>query len=185
VDQAQDLARLLGMKAVFGKAMDFDGGGYGLAVLSKLPVASHQVHRLPGGGEPRIGLEVRVTHPAGEFSIVSVHLDHQDEDRRRLQAVELDRQLAARDLVVLCGDFNAVPDSPTMTVFTDWKLAGKAGPKMAQPAGEPQVEIDHVLLRGFEARDGVKVIDEQVASDHRPLVWAVQRAAAQGFPGIE
>lgn len=175
VDQAKELARLLGMRDVFGKAMDFDGGAYGLAVLSKLPIASHKVHRLPGGAEPRIALEVRLVHPAGEFALVNVHLDHHGEGRRLRQAEHLKQQLVGRDSIVLCGDFNALPDSQTMQVFSEWKTVGKVGPRLTQPAGAPRVEIDHVLLRGLEAKAGVKVIEEKVASDHRPLVWTVSR----------
>ena len=38
VDQPAELARLTGMKVVFGRNIDFQGGGYGTAVLSRLPV---------------------------------------------------------------------------------------------------------------------------------------------------
>ena len=42
VDQPAELARLTGMKVVFGRNIDFEGGGYGTAVLSKLPVRAHE-----------------------------------------------------------------------------------------------------------------------------------------------
>ena len=38
VDQAAELAKLTGMQAVFGRAIDFDGGEYGLAFLSRYPL---------------------------------------------------------------------------------------------------------------------------------------------------
>src|SRR5688500_5929836 len=37
VDQAARLAELTGLRAIFGKAMEYQGGGYGLAVLSRWP----------------------------------------------------------------------------------------------------------------------------------------------------
>ena len=174
VDQAAELGRLLGMKPVFGKAMDFGGGGYGLAVLSKLPIKEQKVHRLPGGGEPRIGFEVKLGHPEGDFSFVNVHLDHQGEERQQLQAEELNRQLKEVQKVILCGDFNAAPSSKTMKVFETWDFIPKKGARLTQPADLPKIEIDHVLLRGFQAPMGVKVIEEAVASDHRPLVFTVK-----------
>ncbi|MBK1827461.1 endonuclease/exonuclease/phosphatase family protein [Haloferula rosea] len=174
VDQAAELGRLLGMQSVFGKAMDFGGGGYGLAVLSKLPIKGQKVHRLPGGGEPRIAFEVMIGHPEGNFSFVNVHLDHQGEERQRLQAEELDRQLKGVRSVILCGDFNADPSSKTMKVFEKWELVPKKGARFTQPAGAPTVEIDHVLLRGFQSPMGARVIEEAVASDHRPLALTVE-----------
>ena len=46
VDQAAALGKLTGMKAVFSRAIDFDGGGYGNAVLTKLPVRSEETVKL-------------------------------------------------------------------------------------------------------------------------------------------
>ncbi len=174
VKQAEELGRLLGMKAVFGKAMDFGGGEYGLAVLSALPVWSHQVHRLPGDGEPRIALEVRVKQSSREFSFVSVHLDHQDEKRRQSQAKHLHAELADRPAVILCGDFNDVPRSETMKVFGNWQTMPKREPALTAPAGDPRFEIDHVLLRGFQSRGQLLVLEEKIASDHRPLAGSVE-----------
>src|SRR5437773_925395 len=39
-DQPAEFARLTGMKVVFGRNIPYDGGGYGTAVLTKLPVRS-------------------------------------------------------------------------------------------------------------------------------------------------
>ena len=58
VDQPAELARLTGMKVVFGRNIDFEGGGYGTAVLTRLPVRSSESVKLksyyaPTDGEPR------------------------------------------------------------------------------------------------------------------------------------
>ena len=60
VDQAQRLGALLGMSAHFGDFMPYQGGEYGMAVLSRLPVLGVMNHRLPDGDEPRTALEVTV-----------------------------------------------------------------------------------------------------------------------------
>jgi hypothetical protein len=77
VPQAAELARLTGLKATFGKAMDFQGGGYGNAVLTRWAPVETRVVPLPGGGEPRCALEVTVDTPetGGRLSVVSTHLD--------------------------------------------------------------------------------------------------------------
>src|SRR3954463_11337900 len=40
VDQPAEFARLTGMEVVFGRNIAYDGGGYGTAVLTRLPVRS-------------------------------------------------------------------------------------------------------------------------------------------------
>src|SRR3954468_9718350 len=40
VDQPAEFARLTGMRVVFGRNIPYDGGGYGTAVLTRLPVRS-------------------------------------------------------------------------------------------------------------------------------------------------
>ena len=60
IDLTEELAGILKMEGRFGKFMNFQGGEYGMAVLSKFPIISHQVHVLPRGAEPRCALEVRV-----------------------------------------------------------------------------------------------------------------------------
>ena len=45
VDQAAELGRLTGMAWAFGSFMDYEGGRYGMAVLSALPFAESRNHR--------------------------------------------------------------------------------------------------------------------------------------------
>lgn len=185
VDQAAVLAGSLGMKQVFGQAMDYSGGGYGLAVLSRLPLAGHTIHRLPGPGEPRIALEVVVRQDGADLSVVCVHLDHRLESTRVKQVAALREALDGRDRVVLCGDLNDVPGSPTLEAFGgDWVVVPKKDGAGTHPAPRPRVDIDHFLLRGVQAAGPLRVLEEKAASDHRPVVGAV-KGGDQGLPGIE
>ena len=175
VDQATELAKLTGMGGVFGKAMDHDGGEYGQAILSKHPIGETKVHRLPGDGEPRIGFEAAVTIGGRPLRMVSVHLDHQQDARRLQQAVALAAALSKSDVpLILAGDFNDVPGSPVLKAFgSGWTAMAKKEPVFTAPASKPSVEIDHVLLRGFEPRGLLEVLPEAVASDHRPIAGVV------------
>ena len=51
VPQADSLGRLLGMSAAFGGFMDYQGGQYGMAILSRYPIVSINPIRLPNGNE--------------------------------------------------------------------------------------------------------------------------------------
>jgi endonuclease/exonuclease/phosphatase family metal-dependent hydrolase len=176
VDQAAELAKLTGLTGVFGKAMDHDGGEYGQAILSKHPLGETRVHRLPGDGEPRIAFEAVVNLAHQPLRLVSVHLDHQQDARRLKQAETLVTELSAsKEPLILAGDFNDVPGSAVMKIFgSALTLVKKSEPCVTCPAAKPEVEIDHVFLRGLKAASPVTVLPEAVASDHRPLVVAVR-----------
>ena len=53
VDQVAELGRLTGMRPVFGKAMDFQGGAYGVGVLSRKPIRRVENPSAAGLGGPR------------------------------------------------------------------------------------------------------------------------------------
>jgi endonuclease/exonuclease/phosphatase family metal-dependent hydrolase len=172
VDQAAELARLTGMNHVFGPAMPYQGGEYGQAILSRFPIAEHQVHVLPQqpGREPRVALAVRIQNPGLWF--VGTHLDHQLDAVRIPQAQELQRLFGERtEPVILAGDFNARPTNQTMRVFHDWTDAASRDPQPTIPAEHPRHRIDYILLRPAGAWQIVetKVLEEPVASDHRPV----------------
>lgn len=182
VAQAEELGKLTGMHHVFGKAMDFQGGGYGQAILSRWPIKKHQVHPLPQrpGREPRIALKAQIDAPELEFWFASVHLDHEIEAVRLEQAAEVNRIFARQaegDLKLLAGDFNAVPGSGTMkSLLGAWlDTAGdKAG--FTIPAANPRRRIDYILAAPINRCilvDSV-VPEEPDASDHRPVVARVR-----------
>ncbi|PSL50319.1 hypothetical protein CLV51_1011663 [Chitinophaga niastensis] len=57
VDEAKDIAVDAGMNSCFAKAIDYDGGGYGIAILSKYKIDSTHVINLPSainGSENRV-----------------------------------------------------------------------------------------------------------------------------------
>ena len=77
--------------------------------------------------------------------------------------------------MVLAGDFNDGPASPVLAAFAaPWQAAPKKEPKLTCPAVKPSSEIDHILLRGLEAKEPAMVLPEAVASDHRPVLVVVK-----------
>jgi endonuclease/exonuclease/phosphatase family metal-dependent hydrolase len=179
VDQAATLGSLTGMQAVFGEAMPYDGGSYGEAVLSRLPIESSTVHLLPAaaGHEPRAGLEVRVRLEGGALvRFVGTHLDHTDDPADRIaQARALEQALAVEPGLptVLAGDLNDEPGSESLSAFAvRWLDALGPDRRPTWPADEPRVAIDHVFVAPYGSwrKTAAYVVDERVASDHRPVV---------------
>jgi len=176
VDQAVALGEMLGMDAYFGDFMPYQGGEYGMAVLSRLPVRRVENIRLPDGDEPRTGLEIEVAvGPEGRpLSIVGIHL-YRTVEERVAQAEALSEALDAREHpVVLAGDFNSFRGDRVVSGLRsrDWFVIDKDGAPMTFPADDPAREIDFVMLRPASAFEIVehRVIDEVLVSDHRPLL---------------
>ena len=178
IDQAAWLGDRLGMHASFGSFMDYQGGRYGLAILSRLPIDSSQSWRLTDGHEPRVALAIEVTPAVGHSSIgvVCVHFDWvEDDDYRFTQATETMLRLGSLDSPwIVLGDFNDTPESRTMKGF---HALGRDASKPADarktfPADDPEIEIDFIVTGpadGWEMHE-VEVLEESVASDHRPVI---------------
>jgi endonuclease/exonuclease/phosphatase family metal-dependent hydrolase len=192
VDQPAELARLTGMEVVFGRNIDFQGGGYGTAVLSKLPVKAHSTVKLPSlyDGEQR-GVQVVELGSPREAGLVFLctHLDYRPDDRERLASAEVINNLAAQyahRLMVLAGDLNAEPESRVIREFEKrWTPVGRGTKQQPEatrqlftyPSEKPRKWIDFVLARPAERWliAELRVLDESVASDHRPLLAVLRR----------
>lgn len=172
VDEAKRLGELTGLRhRAFGQFMDFQGGGYGMAIISRHPLTDDTDLRLPDGAEPRTSLVATVKAPA-PFRLANVHF-YATEEQRLEQAKTLLEFLDKRqDLpCVVAGDFNSKPNSPVLNLFKDWNIPDKGDDHLTFSSDNPRVEIDFVMHRpdtAFTVQE-IDVIDEPLASDHRPL----------------
>jgi endonuclease/exonuclease/phosphatase family metal-dependent hydrolase len=185
VDQPAEFAKLLDMEVVYGRNIDYDGGGYGTAVLSKLPVKSHASHKLksfyestPEHAEQR-GVQVVELGPKDGPGIVffCTHLDYRPPDEERWASVATINQLADKygygdQLCILTGDLNATPESRVIKEFDKtWKRAG-GDELLSFPSDKPARLLDYIYVRPPGRWEVVeaRVLDEGVASDHRPVL---------------
>ena len=98
VNQLQELARLTGMYAQFGKAMDYSGGSYGVAVLSRWPILSTRNDPLPAfpDREPRTALTALVrVNAVRAVAAVHEHAPRSGERRRESFGASCTSQCAA------------------------------------------------------------------------------------------
>lgn len=182
IGQTDYLAQKLNMIGTFGRFMDYQGGEYGLATLSSKPLISTKVLQLPDGiHEPRSSIihEVQIAKGCA-IVFVNVHFDWINDDQgvvsRLNQAKALMQYVDTIDkAVIITGDFNCTPDSPTMRYFEEqgFVFAKKGGDNLSFQGGS-KVEIDHVITRSSNSVEikvkSIKLLDEPVVSDHRPLV---------------
>lgn len=175
VDQAAILAELTGLNYTFGRAIDFDSGQYGLAILSRFDIrdVTNTPLETQPGSEPRIALAAHIKLDAGpgEIIFVDTHLCHRNERVRTMQTVQLNEFADSEGdfPVILAGDFNARPKSAPMNVLlkSNWL-----------DAVAPQSRIDYVLLRKNDPWEiiEVRIVDEPIASDHDPVLVTLRWA---------
>ncbi|UCD74094.1 MAG: endonuclease/exonuclease/phosphatase family protein [Phycisphaerales bacterium] len=192
IDQAAELGRLTGMHVEYGPAMDYAGGEYGVAILSRLPFEAATNHPLPytEGYEPRTALAAQATAGGiGEVTFIATHLQHNSAKDRLAQAQRICELFVKDDggLVILAGDLNARPDSPPMIVMLDnWTAVAGALRELESaptfPSDEPDRKIDYILLRPMDGWRVVemKILHEPIASDHCPLLAVLEYAGGEG-----
>ncbi|RUL88653.1 endonuclease/exonuclease/phosphatase family protein [Tautonia sociabilis] len=189
IDEPAELARLTGTRAVFERNISYQGGDYGNALLTRLPIEASRNVPLPSSyeGEQRGCLVVDLEAPGGQGSIrvLATHLDYRPPDEERLASAARIAEIAAEHPdrpTILMGDLNARPDSAVLLRFDeDWTRAN-AEPMPTFPAVEPTRQIDYILVRP-EARWRVveiRVLEEEVASDHRPIFAELELIVGEG-----
>jgi endonuclease/exonuclease/phosphatase family metal-dependent hydrolase len=192
VDQVDVLRRATGYHAAFGRTLDYDGGQYGIAMLSRWPLEHDTLIHLPveppqersgGSHEPRGAMRASVNTPLGPLVVLNTHIDASREDTYRAQEARTIRSLVQSALdggatVLAGGDFNsepasAVQDSLRRTMRDAWRECG-TGDGLSYPDDKPVKRIDYLFLTRSMHCAGAEVLDTRV-SDHRPVLFRVVR----------
>jgi endonuclease/exonuclease/phosphatase family metal-dependent hydrolase len=191
VDQPAVLAVGSGLHVAFGSALDYDGGKYGVATLSRWPIVFDTLYRLPvdppqqragGSREPRGLLRADVTSPYGALVVFNTHIDASREDTWRQQearvivsTVTTARQ--SRPRVLLGGDMNSTPESAVQQILREPGLRDAfaecgRGTGLTYPADSAVKRIDYLYLSG-PMRCVRADVTPTMVSDHRPLTVEV------------
>lgn len=178
-DVLRELATRTRLFPTFAPAIDYDGGKYGIGVLSREKPLNSRRLALPGREESRALLVVEFDN----YIFCSTHLSLTPEDR--MLSIPLIRQVAeaARKPLFLAGDWNAVPDSPFLKeIQKDFVIV--SNPKENTfPADAPDCCLDYIA--GYIERGrpftglSAWTPTEKTASDHRPVVTDVRLKASK------
>jgi endonuclease/exonuclease/phosphatase family metal-dependent hydrolase len=185
LDQAAAIGEPFGYHAAYARA--HDEPWFGNAALSRWPIAASQTYELPRAGteERRTLLHADVDSPFGRIPFFVTHLNwkfgegHVREAQVRDVAARIEAVVAGRPSggfpAILCGDFNAEPDSDEIrylrgltslgtgrrVYFQDaFGLAGDGSPgttyvranPFAAVLAEPDRRIDYVFVHGRDDR---------------------------------
>lgn len=180
-DEIAELAAMTRMQYAFAPNLDFQGGKYGVAILSRFPI-KNTVHRMfenKRETERRGMLLVEVEVDRKPLTFVTTHLDYQFEDGRLFETEQLMKHLTeVKGPLIVVADLNDVPSGSAYqlmrTKFDDaWVVSRAKGDGFTYPADKPVKRIDHVFSgRGVKAKKAWVV--ETLASDHVPVVAEVE-----------
>lgn len=186
IHQAQLLGELTGMSVRYGPTQHYEGGLFGNAILSRLPILDVVIHPLPYTE----ATPDRVTYPRGAIAVtvmgpnerplrlVSTHFQHNVADDRIAEANEINRLFGSDEMpTILAGDMNATPDSEPIRILNHkWSGTTEDPPAPTAPSSKPTSRIDYIFFRPAAAFEvtAASVVNEPLASDHCP-VFAVLR----------
>ncbi|MEC7638757.1 MAG: endonuclease/exonuclease/phosphatase family protein [Verrucomicrobiota bacterium] len=182
VNQDIELSRLTKMNSVFGSNITFQGGQYGNAILSKFPIIKNKNFLLPNvdSGEQRGLLQSQIQISNKENVLFfSTHLDHRRSDTERLASAKAINQIISLDNkspAILAGDFNDVPDSPTLKELGKVWLRSNKKILRTIPASKPSRQIDYIFVQPKERWKIIEsqILDEDIASDHRAIFSIIE-----------
>jgi endonuclease/exonuclease/phosphatase family metal-dependent hydrolase len=141
VDVLSRISALTAMYPVYGASIMYDGGKYGIGVLSKQKPLSWKRIPLPGREEARSLLVVEFT----SYVFCNVHFSLNDDDRRASVDI-IDRTVKDyHKPVILAGDINAQPESPVLEAFQkNWTIL--SNPQVLTfPSDKPNITIDYIF----------------------------------------
>lgn len=164
--QLGELANRTQYHPVFGAAIDYDGGKYGVGILTRETHLSTKSIPLPGD-EPRVLLVVELQ----DYVMACTHLDLEEEPRLASVPLIIEEAQRWQKPFLLAGDWNDVPDSELLKEMTKY-FTILSNNEASYPANEPQECLDYVALFKGHPVETLEstVIDEPEASDHRPVV---------------
>ena len=171
-----EVAERTQMFANYAPAISFQGGKYGIGILSKEKPLSIQTFPLPGREEKRMLMVAEFK----DYFFACTHLSLTEEDRLASLEIIKNSVHTSNKPFFLAGDLNDKPESAFIKALQqDFQIL--TNPKKATfPAPEPTETIDYIAAWKQRTDDfaplSTQVIEEPLASDHRPITVTLRMA---------
>ena len=182
-DEIAELAAMTRMEYAFAPNLDYQGGKYGVAILSRFPIRNteHRMFENKREAERRGMLRVEVEVGGKKLNFVTTHLDYQFEDGRLFETEQMLKFLEdVKGPMIVVADLNDVPAGSAYqlmrTKFDDaWVASRAAGDGFSYPADKPVKRIDHIFYRsGASTRAKKSWVIQNLASDHIPVMAEIE-----------
>lgn len=179
INEAEEIGKKTNMYFCFGKAIDFDGGAYGIAILSKYPFDSVKTYNLPSANNhaERRALVLGYINMGRNKKMLfaCTHLDAEvDDANRMLQIKAIDSILNFQPFpTVLAGDLNSEAGGLVINALDQhFTRSCLDNCPFTIPSGNPKQTIDFIAYRkpGPYKFTRHRVLQEPYPSDHLPVV---------------
>lgn len=172
----KELADRTRMFYTYGPSIDYQGGKYGIGILSKEKPIRHWMVPLPGREESRLLLIAEFD----KYVMCCSHFSLTKEDQVLSVPIIFDALKDIRKPVFLAGDMNSEQGSPTQNELQKKFIPLNSYKANTIPSKNPNRCIDFIY--GFDNGNQYsvlwrQVLDEPVASDHLPLFVDVRLKA--------
>ena len=171
-----ELAERTQMHGNYVPAISFQGGKYGIGILSREKPLSIKAMSLPGREEKRALMVAEFE----DYFFACTHLSLTEEDR--LASLEIIKSCVTQSQkpFFLAGDLNDTPDSKFIKALQeDFQILTNTK-KATYPAPEPTETIDYIAAWKSRTDDfavlSTQVLEEPLASDHRPITAHLRMA---------
>lgn len=183
--QADALGALTGLGNVyFGESFPFDGGSYGVAILSRWPLANASTVRLDthpkvaDGYEPRIAVVADVVANGRAFTFATLHASLHEEEHDGNARALLDALGTRARRAIVTGDFNEKPEEAIGDALVDAGLTDAFHEKhrffgSTIPSRFPTKRIDFIYRGAGLGRTEHAWVPSTQASDHRPVAAVI------------
>lgn len=169
-DVLRELAERTLMYYTYAPAINYDGGKYGIGMLSKEKPLNFRYLPLPGREEQRALLIVEFE----KYIYCCTHLSLTEEDRMLSLPIIRREAATAQKPLFIAGDMNASPNSDFINALQKDFVLLTDSKQFTFPADKPTETIDYIAAYAKDTaaftRISSRVWDEPMASDHRPVV---------------
>ena len=177
-DQMKRLSEITGMHYAFVRHFPYQGGAYGVGILSKYPIekAAPKILKLlkkgPNGESVSMLFAIIQITKKKKLLFVTAHFSAFDKATRTSQVNETLNYLSANELpVIFTGDLNATPDTDDIQLLQQHLQTTDIAGVHTFPDDVPVKKIDYVLVSPKALRKVAKVSAPVVHySDHLPFV---------------
>jgi len=129
IDQAREIAEVLGYHAYYVGVLPIDGIEWGMGILSKWPFLEKKEFVLPSmpsedGSRDCKAMWTLIDGPRGQIGVLNTHLSWRPEEsairQQQLTAIaQFIKKTHSGDIPpILCGDFNAIPSADEIRMMT-------------------------------------------------------------------
>ena len=175
-DVLAEVAERTQMHANYAPVISFQGGKYGIGILSKEQPIAIRTFPLPGREEERMLMVAEFK----DYFFACTHLSLTEEDRLASLDIIKNSASTSNKPFFLAGDLNDTPDSKFIkSLQQDFQILTNTK-KPTYPAPEPKETIDYIAAWKENTDNFVnlstQVVEEPLASDHRPITVTLRMA---------